>query len=94
MLSIIAGTGGAAVMAVGGITAIIAMLFLTYRAFTVRWYWGLTTLLIPFGFIPFTILNWKAAKTPFLTSMISLVIALCASAARIYAASQLPPTIN
>jgi len=87
------GVVGAIVMALGGITSIVTLLYLVYRAFKVTWYWGFITLLVPFGFVPFSVLHWKSAKAPLLLFLISLGTAIAAFALRTYLSMNYPTPV-
>lgn len=65
---------GMALTALGSIAMLVFSVQILITAFKTSVGWGLASLLIPFAILVFVAKHWEATKTPFLRSLIALVV--------------------
>jgi hypothetical protein len=80
------GTLGMILSVVGGIGALIFTIQILIIAFKTSLAWGQCSLLTPFVILVYIAKNWEACKTPFLRSLVCMVIAVIGSSLSMYGA--------
>jgi hypothetical protein len=59
---------------IGCVMSIVAGIWLLVVAFKTSIWWGLGSLVIPFISLIFVFMHWQAAKSPFLWSLLGIVL--------------------
>ena len=58
----------------GALSALVGLVWIIIAGFQINVAWGLICLFIPLGFVIFAIMNWPAAKKPFLTLCLGFLV--------------------
>lgn len=61
-------------LVLGVVAAVLGVVQLVFAAFRESFLWGLGVLVVPFLFLLFVILDWKAAKSGFLWIVSSVIL--------------------
>jgi hypothetical protein len=77
---------GLALTVLGSIAMFVFTIQILITAFKTSPAWGLASLFIPFVILVFVAKNWVATKTPFIRSMIALVVVVVGSSLSLFGA--------
>ncbi len=77
---------GMALTTLGSIAMLVFSVQILITAFKTSVGWGIASLLIPFAILVFVAKHWAATKTPFLRSLIALVVVIAGSGLSVFGA--------
>ncbi len=77
---------GMALSVVGSIAMLVFSIQILITAFKTSVGWGIASLLIPFVIFVFVAKNWGATKTPFLRSLMALVVMMAGTGLSLFGA--------
>jgi len=77
---------GLALTVLGSIAMLVFTVQILITAFKTSVGWGLASFFIPFVILVFVAKNWAATKTPFIRSMIALVVVVVGSSLSLFGA--------
>ena len=79
-------TLGMVLSVVGSIAMLVFSVQILIKAFQTSVGWGIASLLLPFAILVFVAKHWEATKTPFLRSLMAMVVVVIGTGLSVYGA--------